>query len=243
MSAQARVLAGTALIVISLCGAAAAQCLGPAAILRLNPLIADIRHAGATGWLIFLAIQIAVAASGLIPASLIGVAAGLGYGTTVGFLLSAAGTLIGGCIAFLLGRSLMRPFVAKWVSRRPRLARLDEDISRQGWQLVCLLRISPTMPFAATSYALGLTRIRLLPYLMGSLASLPALLGYVVLGSMVESTLQPDLVMAGRPLHWGLVLVGAAATALLGLQIWRLIKGAGLAPKSIGLHGSLHAAE
>ena len=191
----------------------------------------------------FLAIQIAVSASGFIPASLIGVAAGLAYGTYVGFLLSTAGTLIGGSIAFELGRSLMRPFVVTFVSKRPRLARLDEGISRQGWQLVCLLRISPTMPFAATSYALGLTRIGFVPYLMGSLASLPALFGYVVLGAVADPTLQPDLTMAAQPLHWGLVLAGAGATALLSVQIWRLIRGIGFVPKSVGLLGSLRAAE
>jgi uncharacterized membrane protein YdjX (TVP38/TMEM64 family) len=208
----------------------------------LNPLIADIRHAGPSGWLVFLAIQIAVSASGFIPASLIGVAAGLAYGTWVGFLLSGAGTLIGGCIAFQLGRSLLRPLAVKLVSKRPLLARLDQGVSRRGWQLVCLLRISPTMPFAATSYALGLTRIGFLPYLIGSLASLPALFGYVILGSVADPTLQPDLVAAAQPLHWGLILAGAVATALLGLEIWRLIKGTGFLAKSVGLQGSLRTA-
>src|ERR1700758_4292119 len=111
MSVQARVFSGITLILISLCGAAAAHCYGSTVMFWLKPLIADVRHAGATGWLLFLAIQVAVSASGFIPASLIGVAAGLAYGTFVGFLLSSAGTLIGGCIAFQLSRSLMRPFV------------------------------------------------------------------------------------------------------------------------------------
>jgi uncharacterized membrane protein YdjX (TVP38/TMEM64 family) len=210
-------------------------------MLWLNSIIADVRHAGATGWLVFLTIQIAVSASGFIPASLIGVAAGLAYGVWVGFLLSAVGTLIGGCTAFQLSRSLMRPFLLKFVSKRPRLARLDEGISRQGWQLVCFLRISPAMPFAATSYALGLTRIGLLPYLMGSLASLPALFGYVILGSIADPALQPDLIAGAQPLHWGLVLAGSAATALLALQIWRLIKSTGFAPKPVSLQRLLRA--
>jgi uncharacterized membrane protein YdjX (TVP38/TMEM64 family) len=228
MTARARVFAAMALIFISLFGAAAAHYFGPVVIVWFSPLITDARDVGVTGWPVFLAIQIAVSASGLIPASVIGVVAGLLYGAFVGFLLSAAGTLIGGYIAFQLSRSWMRPFVMKLVSNRPQLARLDEGISREGWQLVCLLRISPTMPFAATSYALGLTRIGLLPYLAGSLASLPALLGYVILGNVTESTLHPDLIAAEQSLNWGLVLAGAGATAVLSLQIWRLFKSAGL---------------
>jgi uncharacterized membrane protein YdjX (TVP38/TMEM64 family) len=217
MSAQAGVSAVITLTVISLCGAAAAHYFGPAVMLWLHPVIADVRHTGAIGWLVFLAIQIVVSASGFIPASLIGVAAGLAYGTYIGFLLSAAGTLTGGCIAFQLSRSWMRPFVQKFVSERQYLTRLDEAISREGWWLVCLLRVSPSMPFAATSYALGLTRIGLVPYLMGSLASLPALFGYVILGKAA------DLIAAPQSLHWGLLLAGAVSTVLLGLQIWRLI--------------------
>ena len=233
MSAQARVFTGIALVFISLCGATAAHYLGPTVMLWLKPLIEGVRYTGATGWLVFLAIQIAVSASGFIPASLIGVAAGLAYGTYIGFLLSAAGTLAGGCIAFQLSRSLIRPFVLKFVSKRQYLVRLDEGISRNGWWLVCLLRISPSMPFAATSYALGLTRIGFVPYLMGSLASLPPLFGCVVLGRAVDPTLQPTLFAAAQPLHWGLVLAGAASTALLGVQIWRLIKSTGSFPRPV----------
>jgi uncharacterized membrane protein YdjX (TVP38/TMEM64 family) len=202
-------------------------------MLWLKPLIEGVRYTGATGWLVFLAIQVAVSASGFIPASLIGVAAGLAYGPYIGFLLSAAGTLVGGCIAFQLSRSLMRPFVLKFASKRQYLVQLDEGISRNGWWLVCLLRISPSTPFAATSYALGLTRIGFVPYLMGSLASLPALLGYVILGRVVDPTLQPTLFAAAQPLHWGLVLAGSAATALLGVQIWRLIKSKGSCPSPL----------
>jgi uncharacterized membrane protein YdjX (TVP38/TMEM64 family) len=239
MSGQARVIACITLIIISLSGATAAHYLGPTILLWMKPFIEDIRHAGATGWLVFLAIQIAVSTSGFIPASLIGVAAGLAYGTYIGFLFSAAGTLGGGYIAFQLSRSLMRPFILKFVSQRPYLIGLDEDISRKGWWLVCLLRISPSMPFAATSYALGLTRIGLLPYLMSSLASLPALFGYVILGGVADPTLQPALLTVAQPLHWGLILVGAASTALLSLQVWRLIKSISSCPSPLPFRGAL----
>ena len=38
------------------------------------------------------------------------------------------------------------------------------------------------MPFVATSYLLGLSAISLRDYMLGTLAALPALLGYVSLG-------------------------------------------------------------
>jgi uncharacterized membrane protein YdjX (TVP38/TMEM64 family) len=69
--------------------------------------------------------------------------------------------------------------VERLAARRPRLRNLDALIGRDGWKLVCLLRISPVMPFSATSFALGLSSIGLCDYIVGTLASFPALSGYV----------------------------------------------------------------
>ena len=82
---------------------------------------------------------------GVVPASLLGIAAGGVYGVVLGFLLAAAGTLIGGWLAFKLARSLLRPWVERMLARRGpgRMARLDEAVTRDGWRFVCLLRISP----------------------------------------------------------------------------------------------------
>jgi uncharacterized membrane protein YdjX (TVP38/TMEM64 family) len=66
----------------------------------------------------------------------------------------------------------------------PRASRLAQD----GWRLVCVLRVSPVMPFAMTSYALGLTGISQRAYLLGTLAALPALLGYVTVGALAGMT-------------------------------------------------------
>ena len=81
------------------------------------------------------------------------------------------------------------------------------------------------MPFAATSYALGLTGVRLRDYLLGTLASLPALLGYVVLGRLAGSGLQAANTGAGLA-RWLMLVVGIAATAVLTLRIGRLGAGA-----------------
>ncbi len=94
---------------------------------------------------------------------------------------------------------------------------------------MCLMRISPVMPFAATSYALGLTQIGQRAYLLGTLASLPALLGYVVLGALADEGLSAALGSAG-PLRWVLLTAGAVATGLMTLRIGRMLAATGLLP-------------
>jgi uncharacterized membrane protein YdjX (TVP38/TMEM64 family) len=148
-----------------------------------------VRGLGVRGALVFAILQISVAVSGILPASLLGVAAGAIYGLVPGFLLAAASTLAGAVLSFFLGRSLFRSTVERLSVRRPRLRDLDAQIARDGWKLVCLLRVSSIMPFSATSLALGLSAVGLRYYAIGTLASLPALCGYVFIGTLADTGL------------------------------------------------------
>ena len=53
------------------------------------------------------------------------------------------------------------------------------------------------MPFVATSYLLGLSAISLRDYMLGTLAALPALLGYVSLGAFSRAGVSASTGAAG----------------------------------------------
>lgn len=125
-----------------------------------------------------------IALCGILPASTGAFVAGVCYGIFNGFLVATLATLIGAFISFFLSRSLFRNAIERLLSRSARLQRFDHLMHHEGWKLVCLLRISPIMPFALTSYALGMTSISVRSYFINTLASLPALLGYVMMGHM-----------------------------------------------------------
>ncbi len=179
---------------------------------------------GPTGWLLAALVQVVIALCGILPASIGGLAAGLVYGIVGGFMVSAFGTLAGAALAFLLARSLFRPLIVRMLWRHPRFARLDEAVARDGWRLVCLLRISPVMPFAMTSYALGLTSLDLRSYAIGTLASLPALFGYVVLGALSGRSLGALASHEAQPLHWALLVLAIVATLLLILKLGSVVR-------------------
>jgi uncharacterized membrane protein YdjX (TVP38/TMEM64 family) len=189
---------------------------------QILALLDRLRHLGPLGWLIFFGLQTLVALIGFLPASLLGLAAGAVYGVPLGFMLSAAGVLTGAVLAFILTRSAFRPAIARLIEGRARLNQLDRAVSHDGWRLVCLMRVSPVMPFSVTSYALGLTGIKFRCYAIGTLASLPALLLYVVLGTLGAHGLAAQ--NAGRsPLHLVLIGVGIAATVLLTLRLGQIL--------------------
>lgn len=180
-------------------------------------LVRVLRGLGLTGAVTFMVLQTLVAVSGLLPASLLGMAAGAIYGLVPGFLLAGIGVMGGAILAFFLSRSLFRPTVERLASRRPRLRNLDSLIVRDGWKLVCMLRVSPVMPFSATSYMLGLSSIGLRDYAVGTLASLPALCGYVFIGTLADAGLSAWTTGAD-PIRWTLLAVGGLATLVLTVR-------------------------
>jgi uncharacterized membrane protein YdjX (TVP38/TMEM64 family) len=194
----------------------------PSQALELSRRLGDAaRDAGPLGVLLFGAAQALVALSGVLPAALLGVAAGAVYGLKAGFALAAFSTLTGAWLTFALARSTLGGAARRFLESRPAAREFDEAVAREGWRFVCLVRLSPVMPFSATSFALGLTRVGARDYLLGTLGSMPALLGYVGTGALCEQGLAPGV---GWWRFAGLGL-GIAATAILTLRAGKLIKG------------------
>jgi uncharacterized membrane protein YdjX (TVP38/TMEM64 family) len=185
-------------------------------------LMEALRGLGYRGAVVFAVLQMLVAVSGVLPASLLGVASGAIYGFVPGFLLAAAGTLVGAILSFILSRSLFRPTIERLSALRPRLRNLDALVDQAGWKLVCLLRLSPIMPFSATSFALGLSRIGLRSYALGTLASLPALSGYVFTGTLAGSSLS-IFASGASPVHWGLLGLGIIATLAVSVHLGQIL--------------------
>src|SRR5436309_7054867 len=186
-----------------------------------------VRGLGVRGAVVFAIVQLLMAVSGILPASLLGVAAGVIYGLVPGFLLAAASTWAGALLSFFLSRSLFRAIIERLALRRPRLRDLDARIAKDGWKLVCLLRISPVMPFSATSLVLGLSAVSFRDYAIGTLASLPALCGYVFIGTLADTSLSAWATGAS-PVHLILLAIGGLATLILVLRLGQVAIKLGL---------------
>jgi uncharacterized membrane protein YdjX (TVP38/TMEM64 family) len=214
------------LIVLGLVAlATAVAALGGTGFLSLprgSDVIATVAGFGTFGWIAFFLLQILVSVSGVLPASALGVAAGSIYGIALGFVLSGLSTLAGAALAFGLSRSVLRPWIERRMRGRQQLRRIDAAIRRDGWRLACLVRLSPIMPFAATSYMLGLSAISFRDYCIGTLFSLPALFGYVVIGSLAGASVQASTSDAGL-IRMGLLAAGVLATGVITLRIGQIV--------------------
>jgi uncharacterized membrane protein YdjX (TVP38/TMEM64 family) len=187
----------------------------------LLKLVERIRDMGGVGAAVFVVAYVAATVL-LLPGSILTLGAGFAYGPVYGTLLVMLASNVGATLAFLLGRTVLRDWVARRISSDARFNAVDAAVGAQGFRVVLLLRLSPLFPFNLLNYALGLTRVRLRDYVLASLPGMfPGTLLYVYLGSLVTSVSQltsgqrPDSGPWGRVLFWGGLVATVAVTVLI----------------------------
>jgi uncharacterized membrane protein YdjX (TVP38/TMEM64 family) len=156
---------------------------------------------------------------GALPTMAAGTVFGLGPGTLYAFL----GEVLGGVLAFWLARSVARPWVEPRLTRSVRFGALDRAVAAQGRRIVFMLRLSPAIPFNALNYALGLSTIRFVDYVIASIAMLPGALLYVYYGKLIGdvAALAGGAEVPHDGLYWTATLVGLAATLAVSVVLAR----------------------
>ena len=123
----------------------------------------------------------AVATVLFLPGSLLGLAGGALFGPVWGAIYTLIGATAGATLAFLAARYI----ASDWVRAKAggRLKQLIEGVEAEGWRFVAFTRLVPLFPFNLLNYALGLTRIGLVPYVLASLVCMaPGTIAYPYLG-------------------------------------------------------------
>lgn len=126
-------------------------------------------------------VYIAVYAAGAVvaaPGLLLTILGGLTFGTLKGTVYVILGANIGASLAFGMARALGRDFVANRV--KGPIDAIDRQLRNQGFLRVLQLRMIPIIPFNILNYACGLSGVRYLHYMLGTLfGMIPAIFVYV----------------------------------------------------------------
>jgi uncharacterized membrane protein YdjX (TVP38/TMEM64 family) len=185
-----------------------------------------VKGLGAFGPIVFIG-GYAVAVIAFIPGSALTLAAGTIFGVAQGTALVFVAALLGSTGAFLVARHLARAAIEKRISGDARFAAIDRAIGTQGRKIVFLLRLSPIFPFNLLNYGLGLTRVRLLDYVIAGVGMLPGSLLYVYLGSAAgEALAAAGGARVRTPGEWALFGVGLLATLVVTLYVTRIARAA-----------------
>jgi uncharacterized membrane protein YdjX (TVP38/TMEM64 family) len=158
-----------------------------------------------------------VAASLLfIPRTLLAIAAGLLFGMWWGTFWATLGSVLGAVAGLLVARYVNSGWLV--LEDLPKVGPVLRRAEVGGWRSVAALRLIPVLPHSLSNYVLGVTRIGIWPYAIGSLlGQLPMTVAYVnfaVAGGK----------LAGGQANWVVPLLIGAGALLISValpKLWR----------------------
>jgi uncharacterized membrane protein YdjX (TVP38/TMEM64 family) len=142
---------------------------------------------GVVAPLVFVALFVAVSLT-LVPVWWLQILAGYGFGLWFGILYTLVGAALGAAAGFLVSRTLIADWVQlKFEARHAKLRELDEKMGHNGLLVVMAVRLTHLVPFGASNYAFGVTRINLVELVVGTLlGNLPVVAFYVAAGAQLH---------------------------------------------------------
>ena len=165
-----------------------------------------VKEAGAAGPVIYILIY-AVGTLFFLPGSVLTLTGGALFGPVLGTFVNLSGATLGALGSFLIARSLAHDWVANKTGGR--IKTLMDGVETEGWRFVAFVRLVPLFPFNLLNYALGLTRIKLLHYVIATYVfMLPGAIAYTYLGYVGR-----EAIGGGE----GLIQKGMLALGLLAL--------------------------
>ncbi|MBA3935979.1 MAG: FAD-dependent oxidoreductase [Planctomycetes bacterium] len=179
----------------------------------------------------FAGAYVIAAALSLPGAALFTLAAGAIFGVTAGTAVALGSSAIGASLAFLSARYALRDTIEG--SFRTRLEAINRGLARDGVFYLITLRLIAVIPFFVVNLAMGVTRIRLITFFLGSLVGmLPGALVYANAGTRLGALKSPGDILSVPVLaaFAALAVLPWAAKGALGWWRWRRTTGRFPAP-------------
>ena len=186
-----------------------------------------IESLGSIGAIAFIGIYI-IATIAFLPAFILTLGAGVLFGVWWGSVYVFIGATLGAIAAFLVGRYLVRDWVAKKIAGNDKFRAIDRAVGKEGLKIVLLTRLSPIFPFNLLNYAFGVTGVSIQDYIIGSIGMIPGTMMFVYIGSLAGSValIGTETAPTNPTLQWTIRIVGFVATIAVTIYITRIAKQA-----------------
>ncbi|KAK4266411.1 hypothetical protein QN277_027338 [Acacia crassicarpa] len=163
-----------------------------------------------------------------VPASVLTLGGGYLFGLPVGFVADSIGATVGAGAAFLLGRTIGKPFVVSRLKDYPQFRQVALAIQKSGFKIVVLLRLVPLLPFNMLNYLLSVTPVSLGEYMLASwIGMMPITLALVYVGTTLKDI--SDVTHGWGEFsktRWAFICLGLVISVLLMICVMRVAKSA-----------------
>lgn len=193
----------------------------------LAPAVLRLTDVGPWAPVLFVLIYIAAALT-LAPAFFLTVAAGAMFGVARGSVIVFIGASLGASAVY----GLVTPFArSAWMARllrHPRIAAARAVIVGEGLWMMFLLRLSPLVPYTPLNYALALSGVRYLDFLVALLGMIPAIVMYTYYGKVVGdvAALAAGVSPPRGPEYYVMLVAGLIAIVITTTMITRAARRA-----------------
>lgn len=162
--------------------------------LEIQKLLKYLESIGPIAMIVYLGMYVIKPFFIVIPANMLALGGGIVFGPVKGFLLSMIGFWISGTIAFYISRFLGKDFVESIIGKK--LMKLDNNMEKNGFKILFLLRLPPVLPYDPLSYACGLTKIKYIDFIIASLIGVvPETICYSIIGREAHNPLSPKFLV------------------------------------------------
>jgi uncharacterized membrane protein YdjX (TVP38/TMEM64 family) len=194
-----------------------------------RPSAGDVRDwgesLGAAGPVLFVPLSIGLAVL-LFPGPVLAGAAGLLFGTAIGFPIALLAATLTAVTQMAISRHTAGGQVGALVPERAR--RIDAGLERRGFVAVLYMRLAPAVPYHLVNYGAGLTRLRMRDMALGTaVGAAPRTFAYVALGGSLDDIGSPAGVAA-------IVLLVVTAAAGAWLSRREIVAGARRGARTLG---------
>ena len=151
-----------------------------------NQIIAWFEGMGPTGPT-FYALAVALGIVFLIPSPLLKVAAGAIFPFWIATLVNYAASMIGGMVAFLLGRWLFRDAIKASISTDEKMQRIETALGEDAMRISILVRLSPLIPDEWLNYMMSAGPVSFRVFMTSNATSIIYSLAYAYYGHALGS--------------------------------------------------------
>lgn len=131
---------------------------------------------------IFYAIMVSIAVVLLVPTPILKVGSGAIFPYWIAVVVNFFASVIGGLLAFLLGRWLFRERIEEMVANDKRLKNLELAINEEAMQISVLVRLSPIIPDEWLNYIMASSPVTTRVFFISNLSSIVYSLAYAYFG-------------------------------------------------------------
>lgn len=178
---------------------------------------------GPVGPLLY-ALAVALGIVLLIPSPLLKVAAGAIFPFWIATLVNYAATMIGGMIAFLLGRWLFRDMIQASIAGDEKMMRIEGALAEDAMRISILVRLSPLIPDEWLNYMMSAGPVSFRVFMVSNASSIIYSLAYAYYGHALGSfALNRDALSGVQTSTSGsiMLVVGIVASILATVYVTR----------------------